>query len=185
MAGFKREKRSLETGERETRVFRDERSRASNYEAEKRYAFTNIGSIKQGRGMSDKDAAQIKGCEESIKLKLYMPGVIDIKLANKAIIGIKLGQRSGDENFVLAQAFLPLGSVTPTKKTDEHFQAFLKDFGNIPHFDLVADIYLPKGQEEVTLYSGQTLILTFKTGEKAQDIDYVLGTLSIANDAGQ
>lgn len=191
MAGFKREKRNLAQEERsESQSSRRERSSrggrysASSYGGEKKYAFTNIGNVKQGRGMSDKDAAQLKGCEESIKLKLYMPGVLGIKLENKAIIGIKLGQRSEDAKFVLGQAFLPVGSVTPTKKTDEDFQGFLKDFGNVADFDMIADIYLPKGQEEIELYSGQTLLLTFKTGEKAEEIDYVLGTLSIANDEG-
>jgi hypothetical protein len=190
MAGFKREKRNSAREERsESRSSRSERSsrgggRAGTYGGDKKYAFTNIGNVKQGRGMSDKDAAQLKGCEESIKLKLYMPGVLGIKLENKAIIGIKLGQRSEDEKFVLGQAFIPVGSVTPTKKTGEDFQGFLKDFGDVSDFDMIADIYLPKGQDEIELYSGQTLLLTFKTGEKAAEIDYVLGTLSIANDEG-
>jgi len=185
MAGFKREKRNLAREERsESRSLRSERRAGVTYGGAKKYAFTNIGNVKQARGMSDKDAAQLKGCEESIKLKLYMPGVLGIKLENKAIIGIKLGQRSEDEKFVLGQAYIPVGSVTPTKKTGEDFQGFLKDFGNISDFDMIADIYLPKGQDQIELYNGQTLLLTFKTGEKAAEIDYVLGTLSIANDEG-
>lgn len=194
MAGFKREARnSAAKEERSDRGGRTERRSSSSGKSEKssrggggftekKYAFTNIGNVKQGRSMSDKDAAQLKGCEESIKLKLYMPGVVKLTLENKAIMGIKLGQRSEDEKFVLGQAFLPLGSITPTKKTEEDFQEFLKEYGEVTDFDMIADIYLPKGQEEITLFSGQTLLLTFKTGEKAEEIDYVLGTLSIAND---
>jgi hypothetical protein len=193
MAGFKREARnSAAKSERSDRGERTERRSSGKSDrssrssgggfSEKKYAFTNIGNVKQGRGMGDKDAAQLKGCEESIKLKLYMPGVVKLTLENKAIMGIKLGQRSEDEKFVLGQAFLPLGSITPTKKTEEDFQEFLKEYGEVTDFDMIADIYLPKGQEEITLYSGQTLLLTFKTGEKAEEIDYVLGTLSIAND---
>lgn len=191
MAGFKREKRNSARSDRgEERSSRSERSSSrgrssgGGYGGDKKYAFTNIGNIKQARGMSDKDAAELKGCGETIKLKLYMPGVLGVKLENKAVLGIKLGQRSEDEKFVLGQAFLPIGSVTPTKKTDEDLQDFLKGFGDIAEFDMIADIYLPKGQEEVELYSGQILLLTFKTGEKAEELDFVLGTLSIANDEG-
>lgn len=190
MTGFKREKRNSAAREdrperssgREERRSSKSSGRGGGGFTEKKYAFTNIGNVKQGRSMTDKDAAQLKGCQESIKLTLYMPGVVKLTLENKAILGIKLGQRSEDKSFVLGQAFIPVGSLTPTKKTDEDFQDYLKDFGQVTDFDMIADIYLPKGQEELTLHTGQTLLLTFKTGEKAEEIDYVLGTLSIAND---
>lgn len=190
--GFKREKRNgaargeerSERSERRSSGKEDRgsrRSRGSSRGGDK-FAFTHIGSVKQGRRLNDKDAAELKGCEESLKIKLYMPNVIELTLEKDALIGIVLGKRQNDENYVLGQAYLPLGSVTPTKKTPDDLVDFLADLGEETEFDMVASIYLPKGVETVTLEHGKTMLLRFKTGEKAEDLDFVLGTLSLAND---
>lgn len=197
--GFKREKRNSGREERnEERSERRERSdrssrRDRNDRSERRgnsssrnnqqYAFTNIGSVKQGRNLSDKDAAELKGCGESIKIKLYMPNVAKLVLEKDAIIGINLGKRNSDEDYVIGHATLPLGSVTPTKKTADDLVDFLGGMGDVAEYDFVAQIYLPKGINDVELEHGKMMLVTFKTGEKAEDLDFVLGTLSLANDS--
>lgn len=155
-------------------------SRSSGGKTE--YAFTNIGSVKQGRNLSDKDAAELKGCGESVKIKLYMPNVEQLVLQKDAIIGINLGKRASDADYVIGLASLPIGSVTPTKKTADDLVDFLGDMGDVAEYDLVAQIYLPKGIDTVALEHGKMMLVTFKTGEKAEDLDFVLGTLSLAND---
>lgn len=193
--GFKREKRNEgraeERSERSSRTDRTERrsgrseeksTRRSGSSAKTEYAFTNIGSVKQGRNLSDKDAAELKGCGESVKIKLYMPSVVKIVLEKDAIIGINLGKRQSDKDFVIGQAVLPLGSLSPTKKTPDDLVDFLGEMGDIAEYDLVAQIYLPKNIETVTLEDGKMMLLTFKTGDKAESLDFVLGTLSLAND---
>jgi hypothetical protein len=194
--GFTREKRNGAAREERNSGGREERSeRRSSRRDEGRsssrsstrgngeYAFTNIGSVKQGRNMTDKDAAELKGCGESIKLQLYMPAVNQVVLSKDAVMGIKLGRRSDDKNFVLGQAYLPMGSLTPTKKTNDDLADFLGEFSKIEDFDLIAQIYLPKDVKTVTLNNGATLLLTFKTGDKAEDLKFVLGTLALANDS--
>lgn len=196
--GFKREKKNSareERGEerserkssssRRDRGDRRERSSSGSSRGDKQYAFTNIGSVKQGRNLSDKDAAELKGCGESVKIKLYMPKVAKLVLEKDAVIGINLGKRQSDEDYVIGQAVLPLGSVTPTKKTADDLVDFLGGMGDVAEFDFVAQIYLPKDIETVTLEHGKMMLLTFKTGEKAEDLDFVLGTLSLANDDGE
>jgi hypothetical protein len=196
--GFKREKknsareeRGEERSERKTsssrrdRGDRRERSSSGSSRGDKQYAFTNIGSVKQGRNLSDKDAAELKGCGESVKIKLYMPKVAKLVLEKDAVIGINLGKRQSDEDYVIGQAVLPLGSVTPTKKTADDLVDFLGGMGDVAEFDFVAQIYLPKDIETVTLEHGKMMLLTFKTGEKAEELDFVLGTLSLANDDGE
>lgn len=196
--GFKREKKNSareERGEerserkssssRRDRGDRRERSSSGSSRGDKQYAFTNIGSVKQGRNLSDKDAAELKGCGESVKIKLYMPKVAKLVLEKDAVIGINLGKRLSDEDYVIGQAVLPLGSVTPTKKTADDLVDFLGGMGDVAEFDFVAQIYLPKDIETVTLEHGKMMLLTFKTGEKAEDLDFVLGTLSLANDDGE
>lgn len=185
--GFKREKRnsgreerSEQRSERSSRGGRDRDSRSSR--GDQQYAFTNIGSVKQGRNLSDKDAAELKGCGESVKIKLYMPKVAKLVLEKDAVIGINLGKRNSDEDYVIGQAVLPLGSMTPTKKTADDLVDFLGGMGDIAEFDFIAQIYLPKGIETVELEHGKMMLVTFKTGEKAEDLDFVLGTLSLAND---
>ncbi len=193
--GFKREKKSNGREERNeerserssSRGSRDRDSRSSRRSnssggGDKQYAFTNIGSVKQGRNLSDKDAAELKGCGESVKIKLYMPKVAKLVLEKDAVIGINLGKRQSDEDYVIGQAVLPLGSVTPTKKTADDLVDFLGGMGDVAEFDFVAQIYLPKNIETVTLEHGKMMLVTFKTGEKAEDLDFVLGTLSLAND---
>ena len=195
--GFKREKRNSGRSEersegrserserresRRDRGNRSERSSRGSSRGDQQYAFTNIGSVKQGRNLSDKDAAELKGCGESVKIKLYMPKVSKLVLEKDAIIGINLGKRGTDEDYVIGHAVLPLGSVTPTKKTADDLVDFLGGMGEIPEYDFVAQIYLPKNIETVTLEHGKMMLLTFKTGEKAEDLDFVLGTLSLAND---
>lgn len=193
--GFKREKRnsgreerSEERSERSSsRGSRDRDSRSSrrsnsSSRGDQQYAFTNIGSVKQGRNLSDKDAAELKGCGESVKIKLYMPKVAKLVLEKDAVIGINLGKRNSDEDYVIGQAVLPLGSMTPTKKTADDLVDFLGGMGDVAEFDFVAQIYLPKGIETVELEHGKMMLVTFKTGEKAEDLDFVLGTLSLAND---
>jgi len=59
---------------------------------------------------------------------------------------------------------------------------FLGGMGDVAEYDFVAQIYLPKGIDDVTLEHGKMMLITFKTGEKAEDLDFVLGTLSLAND---
>ena len=194
--GFKREKRNSgreerneeRSSERSSRGGRDRDSRSSrrsnsSSRGDQQYAFTNIGSVKQGRNLSDKDAAELKGCGESVKIKLYMPKVAKLVLEKDAVIGINLGKRQSDEDYVIGQAVLPLGSVTPTKKTADDLVDFLGGMGDVAEFDFVAQIYLPKGIETVTLEHGKMMLVTFKTGEKAEDLDFVLGTLSLANDS--
>lgn len=196
--GFKREKKNSareERGEerserkssssRRDRGDRRERSSSGSSRGDKQYAFTNIGSVKQGRNLSDKDAAELKGCGESVKIKLYMPKVAKLVLEKDAVIGINLGKRQSDEDYVIGQAVLPLGSVTPTKKTADDLVDFLGGMGDVAEFDFVAQIYLPKDIETVTLEHGKMMLLTFKTGEKAEDLNFVLGTLSLANDDGE
>ena len=192
--GFKREKRNSgreerneERSERSSRGGRDRDSRSSrrsnsSSRGDQQYAFTNIGSVKQGRNLSDKDAAELKGCGESVKIKLYMPKVAKLVLEKDAVIGINLGKRNSDEDYVIGQAVLPLGSMTPTKKTADDLVDFLGGMGDVAEFDFIAQIYLPKGIETVTLEHGKMMLVTFKTGEKAEDLDFVLGTLSLAND---
>lgn len=194
--GFKREKKNsgreesrsertektTDRSSRRDRGSRSERSSNSSSGGDKQYAFTNIGSVKQGRNLSDKDAAELKGCGESVKIKLYMPKVLKLVLEKDAVIGINLGKRGTDEDYVIGQAVLPLGSLTPTKKTGDDLTDFLGGMGEIAEFDFVAQIYLPKGIEDVTLEHGKMMLLTFKTGEKAEELDFVLGTLSLAND---
>lgn len=192
--GFKREKRNSVRGEereessssrresRRDRGDRSERRSRGSSRGDQQYAFTNIGSVKQGRNLSDKDAAELKGCGDSVKIKLYMPKVSKLVLEKDAIIGINLGRRGTDEDYVVGQAVLPLGSVTPTKKTPDDLADFLGDMADIPEYDFVAQIYLPKDIETVTLEHGKMMLLTFKTGEAAEDLDFVLGTLSLAND---
>ena len=193
--GFKREKRNSGREERNeerserssSRGSRDRDSRSSRRSSnssrgDQQYAFTNIGSVKQGRNLSDKDAAELKGCGESVKIKLYMPKVAKLVLEKDAVIGINLGKRQSDEDYVIGQAVLPLGSVTPTKKTADDLVDFLGGMGDVAEFDFIAQIYLPKGIETVTLEHGKMMLVTFKTGEKAEDLDFVLGTLSLAND---
>ncbi len=193
--GFKREKRNSGREERNeerserssSRGSRDRDSRSSRRSSsssrgDQQYAFTNIGSVKQGRNLSDKDAAELKGCGESVKIKLYMPKVAKLVLEKDAVIGINLGKRNSDEDYVIGQAVLPLGSVTPTKKTADDLVDFLGGMGDVAEFDFIAQIYLPKGIETVTLEHGKMMLVTFKTGEKAEDLDFVLGTLSLAND---
>lgn len=196
--GFKREKRNSgreeqreersERSERSSRGSRDRDSRSSRRSSssgrgDQQYAFTNIGSVKQGRNLSDKDAKELKGCGESVKIKLYMPKVSKLVLEKDAVIGINLGKRQSDEDYVIGQAVLPLGSVTPTKKTADDLVDFLGGMGDVAEFDLVAQIYLPKNIDTVTLEHGKMMLVTFKTGEKAEDLDFVLGTLSLANDS--
>lgn len=194
--GFKREKKNSAREERNeerserssSRGGRDRDSRSSRRSSgssrgDQQYAFTNIGSVKQGRNLSDKDAAELKGCGESVKIKLYMPKVAKLVLEKDAVIGINLGKRQSDEDYVIGQAVLPLGSVTPTKKTADDLVDFLGGMGDVAEFDFVAQIYLPKGIETVTLEHGKMMLVTFKTGEKAEDLDFVLGTLSLANDS--
>lgn len=196
--GFKREKKNSareERGEerserkssssRRDRGDRRERSSSGSSRGDKQYAFTNIGSVKQGRNLSDKDAAELKGCGESVKIKLYMPKVAKLVLEKDAVIGINLGKRQSDEDYVIGQAVLPLGSVTPTKKTADDLVDFLVGMGDVAEFDFLAQIYLPKDIETVTLEHGKMMLLTFKTGEKAEDLNFVLGTLSLANDDGE
>lgn len=196
--GFKREKKNSareERGEerserkssssRRDRGDRRERSSSGSSRGDKQYAFTNIGSVKQGRNLSDKDAAELKGCGESVKIKLYMPKVAKLVLEKDAVIGINLGKRQSDEDYVIGQAVLPLGSVTPTKKTADDLVDFLGGMGDVAEFDFLAQIYLPKDIETVTLEHGKMMLLTFKTGEKAEDLNFVLGTLSLANDDGE
>jgi len=192
--GFKREKRN--SAAREERSEKSERSSTSRRDrsdrterrssrssgGDKQYAFTNIGSVKQGRNLSDKDAAELKGCGESVKIKLYMPNVEKLVLAKDAVLGINLGKRQSDESYVIGQAVLPLGSLTPTKKTADDLVDFLGGMGDVAEYDFVAQIYLPKGIDTVTLEHGKMMLLTFKTGEKAEELDFVLGTLSLAND---
>lgn len=193
--GFKREKRNSGREERNeerserssSRGSRDRDSRSSrrsnsSSRGDQQYAFTNIGSVKQGRNLSDKDAAELKGCGESVKIKLYMPKVAKLVLEKDAVIGINLGKRNSDEDYVIGQAVLPLGSMTPTKKTADDLVDFLGGMGDVAEFDFVAQIYLPKGIETVELEHGKMMLVTFKTGEKAEDLDFVLGTLSLAND---
>lgn len=195
--GFKREKRnsgreesrreerserSERSSSRRDRGDRSERSSRRSSRGDQQYAFTNIGSVKQGRNLSDKDAAELKGCGESVKVKLYMPKVAKLVLEKDAVIGINLGKRQSDEDYVIGQAVLPLGSVTPTKKTADDLVDFLGGMGDVAEYDFVAQIYLPKGIETVTLEHGKMMLITFKTGEKAEDLDFVLGTLSLAND---
>ena len=196
--GFKREKRNSgreernersersernERGSRRDRGDRSERSSRSSSRGDKQYAFTNIGSVKQGRNLSDKDAAELKGCGESVKIKLYMPNVAKLVLEKDAIIGINLGKRNSDEDYVIGHATLPLGSVTPTKKTADDLVDFLGGMGDVTEYDFIAQIYLPKGINDVELEHGKMMLITFKTGEKAEDLDFVLGTLSLANDS--
>lgn len=192
--GFKREKRnsgreerSEQRSERSSSGGRDRDSRSSrrsnsSSRGDQQYAFTNIGSVKQGRNLSDKDAAELKGCGESVKIKLYMPKVAKLVLEKDAVIGINLGKRNSDEDYVIGQAVLPLGSMTPTKKTADDLVDFLGGMGDVAEFDFIAQIYLPKGIETVELEHGKMMLVTFKTGEKAEDLDFVLGTLSLAND---
>jgi len=193
--GFKREKRNSGREERNeerserssSRGSRDRDSRSSrrsnsSSRGDQQYAFTNIGSVKQGRNLSDKDAAELKGCGESVKIKLYMPKVAKLVLEKDAVIGINLGKRQSDEDYVIGQAVLPLGSMTPTKKTADDLVDFLGGMGDVAEFDFIAQIYLPKGIETVELEHGKMMLVTFKTGEKAEDLDFVLGTLSLAND---
>lgn len=193
--GFKREKRNSGREERNeerserssSRGSRDRDSRSSrrsnsSSRGDQQYAFTNIGSVKQGRNLSDKDAAELKGCGESVKIKLYMPKVAKLVLEKDAVIGINLGKRNSDEDYVIGQAVLPLGSMTPTKKTADDLVDFLGGMGDVAEFDFIAQIYLPKGIETVELEHGKMMLVTFKTGEKAEDLDFVLGTLSLAND---
>lgn len=196
--GFKREKKSSgedreERSERRSSSSRRDRdggrsSRRSGGGSSRgngEYAFTNIGSVKQGRNLTDKDAAELKGCGESIKLQLYMPSVDEVVLRKDAVMGIKLGRRTDDKDFVLGQAYLPMGSLTPTKKTNDDLAEFLGEFSEIEDFDMVAQIYLPKDVKTVSLKNGATLLVTFKTGEKAEDLDFVLGTLALANDSSE
>ena len=191
--GFKREKRNSgreerneERSERRSsnrdRGDRSSRRSSSSGRGDQQYAFTNIGSVKQGRNLSDKDAAELKGCGESVKIKLYMPKVAKLVLEKDAVIGINLGKRNSDEDYVIGQAVLPLGSMTPTKKTADDLVDFLGGMGDVAEFDFIAQIYLPKGIETVELEHGKMMLVTFKTGEKAEDLDFVLGTLSLAND---
>lgn len=191
--GFKREKRNSgreerneERSERRSsnrdRGDRSSRRSSSSGRGDQQYAFTNIGSVKQGRNLSDKDAAELKGCGESVKIKLYMPKVAKLVLEKDAVIGINLGKRQSDEDYVIGQAVLPLGSMTPTKKTADDLVDFLGGMGDVAEFDFIAQIYLPKNIETVTLEHGKMMLVTFKTGEKAEDLDFVLGTLSLAND---
>ena len=193
--GFKREKRNSGREERNeerserssSRGSRDRDSRSSrrsnsSSRGDQQYAFTNIGSVKQGRNLSDKDAAELKGCGESVKIKLYMPKVAKLVLEKDAVIGNNLGKRNSDEDYVIGQAVLPLGSMTPTKKTADDLVDFLGGMGDVAEFDFIAQIYLPKGIETVELEHGKMMLVTFKTGEKAEDLDFVLGTLSLAND---
>jgi hypothetical protein len=192
--GFKREKRNS-GGAREERTERgssssrrdrgdrsERRSNRSSSGAKSEFAFTNIGSVKQGRNLSDKDAAELKGCGESVKIKLYMPKVAKLVLEKDAIIGINLGKRNSDEDYVIGHATLPLGSLTPTKKTADDLVDFLGGMGDVAEYDFVAQIYLPKGIDTVALEHGKMMLVTFKTGEKAEDLEFVLGTLSLAND---
>ena len=196
--GFKREKKSSgedreERSERRSSSSRRDRdggrsSRRSGGGSSRgngEYAFTNIGSVKQGRNLTDKDAAELKGCGESIKLQLYMPSVDEVVLRKDAVMGIKLGRRTDDKDFVLGQAYLPMGSLTPTMKTNDDLAEFLGEFSEIEDFDMVAQIYLPKDVKTVSLKNGATLLVTFKTGEKAEDLDFVLGTLALANDSSE
>lgn len=195
--GFKREKKSggedrEERSERRSSSRRGDRdggrsSRRSggSSRGNGEYAFTNIGSVKQGRNLTDKDAAELKGCGESIKLQLYMPSVDEVVLRKDAVMGIKLGRRTDDKDFVLGQAYLPMGSLTPTKKTNDDLAEFLGEFSEIEDFDMIAQIYLPKDVKTVSLKNGATLLVTFKTGEKAEDLDFVLGTLALANDSSE
>jgi hypothetical protein len=203
--GFKREKRNSGAAERDSgrerssgrsgrsdrgdRGGRSERSSSGGKSYSKgggkAYPFTNIGSVKQGRNMSDKDAAQLKGCDESVKIKLYMPNVAKLVLEKDAVIGINLGKKGNDPDFILGHVVLPLGSVSPTKKTSEDIEDFLGGFAELNEFDLVAQIYLPKDVETVSLEHDKILLLTFKTGEKAESLDFVLGTLAIANDQAE
>lgn len=193
--GFKREKKnsgreerseersSSRSSSRKERDDRGSRRSSGSSRGDQQYAFTNIGSVKQGRNLSDKDAAELKGCGESVKIKLYMPKVAKLVLEKDAVIGINLGKRQSDEDYVIGQAVLPLGSITPTKKTADDLVDFLGGMGDVSEYDLVCQIYLPKNIETVTLEHGKMMLVTFKTGEKAEDLDFVLGTLSLANDS--
>jgi hypothetical protein len=179
--GFKRETRSNEN--QEVRSESRAASRRSDFPSSvNEYSFTNIGSIKQGRNLSDKVAAQLKGCEEAIKVKVYMPNVSEVVLHKDAVIGIKLGRRAEDKEFVLGQLYLPMGSITPTMKTSEDLVEFLSGFSKIEGFDLIAQIYLPRDISTVSIKNGSTLLITFKTGSKTENYDFVLGTLALAND---
>lgn len=191
--GFRREsktnrsERGSQSGEKTERPNRErtnnsERSSTSSSYGNKQFPFTNVGSVKQGRNLSDKDSKELKGCKESLKIKLYMPNIPKLVLGNGATIGINLGKRDSDKDYVLGQVVIPIGSLTATQKTAEDLVSFLKGMGTIAEFDFVVQVYLPRGIETVSFEDGKTLLLTFRTGDKAEDLDFVLGTLSIAND---
>jgi hypothetical protein len=145
------------------------------------YAFIRIGSIKSGRQMSEDVAAQLKNSEEYLNVKLYMPEVESIRLRSKAILGIKLGAREDDKDFVLGQVVLPMGSVTPTKnKTSDDVTEFLHEYATIEDFDLILDIYLPEGTKSVELTHEQLILLSFKTNAEQ---DFVLGQVSIPSES--